>query len=113
VINFIKNCPANLLIGSFLVIINFPVGWVGFAWFMHLAKKTSNMFFCYLGACFYALSWGLLFCGIFLCGKDYAKAVFYKYHTPIFIVTILTVASIIAFNLYFAKKRSKINEKTV
>lgn len=103
--------PPNLLVGTFLVIINFPVGWVGLAWFIHLAKKTSNMFFCYLGACLYALSWGLLFFGVFLCGKEYAKPVFYKYYTPVLIVTILAIASIIVYNLYFSKKHSKINKK--
>ncbi len=112
-IAFLKSYPPSLLAGAFLVIINFPMGWIGLAWFVHAAKKTGNTFFYCLGVCFYALSWVLLFSGIFLCGKDYAKAVYAKCHIPVFIITAIAVVSLLIFNLYFSKKTSKINEKAV
>ncbi|MDR1194852.1 MAG: hypothetical protein LBL00_00055, partial [Endomicrobium sp.] len=108
-----RNCPPSLLTGTFLVIINFPVGWIGLAWFAHIAKIKDNVRFYYIGACFYVLSWVLLLFGIFLCGKNYAKSIFLKYHTPIIAITALAIISIAVFSLYFSKKPSKINEKTV
>jgi uncharacterized membrane protein AbrB (regulator of aidB expression) len=112
VTEFLRNCPTSLLTGSFLIIINFPVGWIGLAWFAYMAKIKDNARFFYIGACFYVLSWVLLLFGIFLCGKDYAKSIFLKYHTPVIAITVFIIVSIVVFSLYFSKKHSKINEKT-
>ena len=50
-IAFLKNYALSLLAGAFLVIINFPLGWIGLAWFVHTAKKTGNTFFYCMTTC--------------------------------------------------------------
>lgn len=112
-IDFLHSCPVSLLIGAILILINFPLGWIGLVWFAHLAKTTGKKVFYYLGGAFYLVSWVVMLTGIFFCGKEYAAEVFRRYHTPIIAVTILTIISIIIFSRYFAKKDSKINKKPV
>jgi len=111
--DFLRSCPPTLLFGIILILINFPVGWIGLVWFAHLAKITGRRAFYFIGMGFYAVSWILMLTGVFLCGKEYAEAVFHRYYLPIIITTVVSIATAIFMNRYFAKKNSKINKKTI
>jgi hypothetical protein len=108
---FIRSCPLSLFIGAFMVIINFPLGWIGLAYFVRLAKRTENKAFYFSGVGLYVFSWILFFAGIYICGKDYASELFSRYHMPIIAFTVLTITIILARSFFFSKKPSKINAK--
>ncbi|MCL2335713.1 MAG: hypothetical protein FWC57_06585 [Endomicrobia bacterium] len=111
-IDFLRSCPPTLLFGIILILINFPVGWIGLVWFAHLAKRSGRKIFYFVGLAIYVVSWILMLAGVLFCGKAYADAVFHKYYVIIIAITLASIVSLIFMQRYFAKKNSKINKKT-
>ncbi|AKL97505.1 hypothetical protein [Endomicrobium proavitum] len=102
---------ASFILGVILIIANYPLGWVGLVWLSHFASKTGKKIYYFYAAFVYAVSWALLFAGIYLCGKEYAAALFREYHTYIIAGTVIFITAIVALNLFFYKKGLKNQSK--
>ena len=110
-VEFINGLPASVLIGLFLIIINFPLGWIGLAFFIHLAKVRRKKSYYFIGAGLYLLSWVALFAGAFLCGEYYDREMFVKYRKYMIEGTVIIIIAVAFISRNFIKKASKINEK--
>ena len=58
--------------GVLLAVLNLPLGWLGMFLFVY---DLDNLVFQVLGASLYVLSWGVLFIGLWIVGKEYADKV--------------------------------------
>jgi len=101
----------GFIIGVIIIVINYPLGWIGLASFFHLAHRTGIKKYYLYAALVYAASWAMLFIGIYLCGKDYADGLYNKYHTYFIVAIAAFLAAIIIANLFFYKKRLKNQSK--
>ena len=110
-IEYIKAMNAEVIIGIILIIINFPLGWIGLIWFIHLAKVKCKRSYYFLGIGMYILSWAALLVGTYLTGEYYARAMFAKYRVFIIEGTAIIVIALIFLSQKLIKKASKINEK--
>ena len=99
------------IIGIIILIISYPLGWIGLASFFHLAHRTGKKKYYFYAALVYAASWVMLFIGIYLCGKDYADELYNRYHTYFVVAVAAFIAAVIIANLFFHKKRLKNQSK--
>lgn len=60
----------KFIIGMVLLTTNQVIGWGGAALCAYLAKKTGKKAYLAWGTFIYALSWGMLFLGAYLAGKE-------------------------------------------
>ncbi|MCL2485530.1 MAG: hypothetical protein FWF00_02420 [Endomicrobia bacterium] len=110
-IEFIKSLQPQVIIGIILIIVNFPLGWIGLVWFIHLAKAKCKKRYYIIGAGIYLLSWVALFLGMWLCGEHYARELFAKYRILIIEGTVIAIIAIAFTARRLIKKASKINKK--
>ncbi|MBQ3833910.1 MAG: hypothetical protein II816_00090 [Elusimicrobia bacterium] len=95
----------EVIIGIVLIAINVPVGWLGAALFGYYGQKTGKKIFYYLSALVYALSWGILALGVYLCGKDYAKYIIDNYVVKYIIPSVaIILLAIIVLMIVYRKK---------
>ncbi len=73
-----KKGNVRFIIGVILLFTNQPLGWGGMILFNSLALKYHKPFYSYIGFSIYALSWGILFLGVYLAGKE--GVIFVKNH---------------------------------
>lgn len=103
------------IIGIILIVTNVPVGWGGVLLCGYYGQKTGKRFFYVLSGVIYALSWGMLSLGVYLCGKPYAKYIMETYVTkyicPIVFVSIVIIFVILVVYRKKIFKKYK-NEKT-
>ena len=95
----------EVIIGIILIAINVPVGWLGAALFGYYGQKTGRKIFYFLSVITYALSWGILALGVYLCGKDYAEYIInnyvVKYIVPL--IAVILLAAIVLMIIYRKK----------
>ena len=75
-----KGLPLSTTIGLLLVAINVPVGWGGAAICAYFSVRSKSAAWGTASAAIYALSWGMLFLGILLAGKDTVRS--FQQHLP-------------------------------
>jgi hypothetical protein len=96
----------RIIIGIILLLINVPVGWLGLTYFICYGKKTGKKIYYWVAFFVYAVSWGLLGLGVYLCGEKYSKIVLndpiIKYVFPVILIGIIIY---IVYN--FKKKLAK------
>lgn len=93
----------KMIVGIILLILNVPFGWFGAGICAYYGKKYNKKFYYFLSVFIYALSWAMLFTGIYLCGKDYAKTIFDKY-VSVYIYPITIICVLIVVAVYAVKK---------
>jgi len=92
------------IIGIILILINVPVGWGGAILCGFYGQKTGKKFFYILSAVIYALSWGMLALGIYLCGRPYARYIYENYVVK-YIYPLVIVCIVIAFVLIIVYRK--------
>ena len=60
----------RFVLGIVLLFINQPIGWGGMLLFNYLAVKYHKPIFSILGFVIYGITWGMLFLGGYLAGKE-------------------------------------------
>ena len=100
----------KLILGIILLVLNVPFGWFGAGICVYYGKKYNKKFYYFLSAIIYGLSWVMLFAGVYLCGKDYAKTIFENYVSKyIYPITIGCLTLIIL--IYIIKKFINVKSK--
>ena len=100
----------KMIIGIILLILNVPFGWFGAAICAYYGKKYNKKIYYFLSLRIYAISWVMLFVGLYLCGKDYAKTIFENYVSKyIYPISIACIAVFVIF--YVIKKIKKRNNE--
>lgn len=100
----------EVIIGTILIAINVPFGWGGALLFGYYGQKTGKKFFYIMSVAVYVLSWVMLFAGILLCGKTYAKHIIdnyvVKYIYPIvFVILVFVVVFLFIYRKRIFKKK--------
>ncbi|MDI6756894.1 MAG: hypothetical protein QME32_02610 [Endomicrobiia bacterium] len=93
----------RFIVGIILLLSNQLVGWGGMLLFGNLARKTGRRMYYFLGVAVYAVSWAMLMVGVYLVGRERARAV--MRYIPAWAVAL--AAAIAAVSYYFWKKRPK------
>lgn len=93
------------IIGIILIVINIPVGWGGVLFCGYYGQKTGKKIFYILSGIIYALSWGMLSLGIFLCGKQYAKYIIENYVAKYIVPTVIVCICIILVLVIVYRKK--------
>ena len=99
----------GFIVGVVLLLTNQVVGWAGLIAGSYFARKTKEKKYYLIGKIIYAISWGMVFAGIYLAGPEGVKLVkdLFKAYTYQAIGVLAVIAAFAAGYYFYGVRRKK------